>query len=138
MLKVKAYSFEPIEDRYLSSEQKRDICQFLEEALCNVGKHAKGLTRLSAIGKQNVGWYTLSIKDNGAIHSYSEGRGTKQCLNMARKLRGKFERQPLQEKGTLCQLTWCLADKTWGFAQIKPRFFKALVLKALNLESYKR
>ena len=108
-LKVKAYSFDSIEDQYLSSEQKRDLCQFLEEALCNVGKHAKGLTRLSAIGKQKEGWYTLSIKDNGiGIHSYSEGRGTKQCLNIARKLRGKFQRQPLQEKGTLCQLTWSL------------------------------
>ena len=108
-LKVKAYSFDPIEEQYLSSQQKRDLCQFLEEALCNVGKHARGLTRLSAIGKQKEGWYTLSIKDNGVgSHSYSEGRGTKQCLNIARKLRGKFQRQPLQEKGTLCQLTWSL------------------------------
>ena len=128
-LKVKAYSFDPIEEQYLSSEQKRDLCQFLEEALCNVGKHAKGLTRLSAIGKQKEGWYTLSIKDNGArVYSYSEGRGTQQCLNIARKLRGKFQRQPLKEKGTLCQLTWSLTDKSWGFAQIRRRF-KALVIK---------
>ncbi|WP_199192415.1 CHASE2 domain-containing protein [Chlorogloea sp. CCALA 695] len=137
-LKVKAYSFDPIKDQNLNSEQKRDICQFLEEALCNVGKHAKGLTRLSAIGKQEGNWYTLSIKDNGArVRSYSEGRGTKQCLNIARKLRGKFQRQPLQEKGTLCQLTWCLVDNTWGFAQLRRRF-KALVLKTLNLESRKQ
>ena len=137
-LKVKAYSFDPIEDRYLSSEQKRDICQFMEEALCNVGKHAQGLTRIDAIGKQNVGWYTLSIKNNGArVSSYPEGRGTKQCLDIARKLGGKFKRQPLQEKGTLCQLTWCLANNPWSLAQIK-RKFKALILKALNFEFYKR
>lgn len=137
-LKVKAYSFDPIEEQYLSSEQKRDICQFLEEALCNVGKYAKGLTRLSAIGKQNVGYYTLSIKDNGSgINSYTDGRGTKQCLNIAKKLGGKFQRQPLKEKGTLCQLTWSLTDKTWGFAQIRRRF-KALILKGLNLAAYKR
>ena len=37
-LKVKAYSFEPIEEQYLSLEQKRELCQFLEEALCNVGE----------------------------------------------------------------------------------------------------
>ena len=122
-LKVKAYSFEPIEEQYLSLEQKRELCQFLEEALCNVGKHAQGLTRLSATGKQNEGWYTLTIKDNGAgIRSYSEGRGTKQCLNIARKLRGKFQRTFLAEKGTLCELTWPLAGKNWGLAQIGRRF----------------
>jgi CHASE2 domain-containing sensor protein len=76
-LKVKVYSFEPIEEQYLSLEQKRELCQFLEEALCNVGKHAKKLTRLSATGKQSKGWYTLSIKDNGSsICSSFEGRGT--------------------------------------------------------------
>lgn len=118
-LKVKAYSFDPIEEQYLSLEQKRELCQFLEEALCNVGKHAKGLTRLSATGKQIEGWYTLSIKDNGAgIHSCCEGRGTKQCLNVARKLRGEFQRKSLGEKGTLCELTWPIAGKHWSFAQI--------------------
>jgi len=118
-LKVKAYSFESIEEQYLSLEQKRELCQFLEEALCNVGKHAKGLTRLSATGKHIEGWYTLSIKDNGAsIHSCCEGRGTKQCLNLARKLRGEFQRKSLPEKGTLCELTWPIAGKKWSFAQV--------------------
>jgi len=118
-LKVKAYSFDPIEEQYLSLEQKRELCQFLEEALCNVGKHAKGLTRLSATGKQNEGWYTLRIKDNGAgIDSRCEGRGTKQCLNIARKLRGEFQRKSLREKGTLCELRWSIAEKKWSFTKI--------------------
>lgn len=137
-LKVKAYSFAPIEEQYLSIEQKRELCQFLEEALCNVGKHAIRLTRLSATGKRNEGWYTLSIKDNGAgIRSLSEGRGTKQCLNIARKLRGKFQRTSLGEKGTLCELTWPIEGKTWSKAQIERRF-KALVLKGLNPKFHKR
>ncbi|MEH2083195.1 MAG: CHASE2 domain-containing protein [Nostoc sp.] len=119
-LKVKAYSFAPIEEKYLSIEQKRELCQYLEEALCNVGKHAKGVTRLCATGKQNEGWYTLSIKDNGTgIHSYYQGQGTKQCLNIARKLRGKFQRKSLKEKGTLCELTWPITSKSWIFARIK-------------------
>ena len=118
-LKVKAYSFAPIEEQYLSLEQKRELCQFLEEALCNVGKHAKGLTRLSATGSSNEGWYTLKIKDNGVgFHSCGEGRGTKQCLNIARKLRGKFQRKSLGVKGTLCELTWPIAQRNWGFAPI--------------------
>ncbi|MEG4585462.1 CHASE2 domain-containing protein [Microcoleus sp. MOSTC5] len=128
-LKVKAYSFEPIEEQYLSMEQKRELCQFLEEALCNVGKHAKKLTRLSATGKQNEGWYTLSIKDNGSsICSSFEGRGTKQCLNLAKKLKGKFKRTCLGEKGTLCELTWPIAGRNWNFASIA-RNFKTKILK---------
>jgi CHASE2 domain-containing sensor protein len=128
-LKVKAYSFAPIEEQYLSLEQKRELCQFLEESLCNVGKHAKGLTRLSATGSSIEGWYTLSIKDNGAgFHSCSEGRGTKQCLNIARKLKGKFKRTCLGEKGTLCELTWPLAGRNWNFARIG-RNLKTKILK---------
>ena len=137
-LKVKAYSFAPIEEQYLSLEQKRELCQFLEEALCNVGKHAKGVTRLSATGKQNEGWYTLSIKDNGAgFHSCCEGRGTKQCLSIARKLRGEFQRKSFGEKGTVCELRLPLASKNWGFTQIG-RKFKVLVMKGLNPQSHKR
>jgi CHASE2 domain-containing sensor protein len=128
-LKVKAYSFEPIEEQYLSLEQKRELCQFLEEALCNVGKHAKKLTRLSATGKENKGWYTLSIKDNGfSICSSSEGRGTKQCLNLAKKLKGKFKRTCLGEKGTLCELTWPITSRNWNFARIG-RNFKTKLMK---------
>lgn len=128
-LKVKAYSFEPIEEQYLSLEQKRELCQFLEEALCNVGKHAKKLTRLSATGKQNKGWYTLSIKDNGSsICSSFESRGTKQCLNLAKKLKGKFNRTCLGEKGTLCELTWPITARNWNFARIK-RHLKTKILK---------
>lgn len=119
-LKVKAYSFAPIEEQYLSIEQKRELCQFLEEVLCNVGKHAKGVTRLSATGKQSEGWYTLSIKDNGAgIHSCYEGQGTKQCLNIARQLKGKFQRKSLGDKGTVCELTWSISSKNWILAHIR-------------------
>jgi CHASE2 domain-containing sensor protein len=128
-LRVKAYSFAPIEEKYLSLEQKRELCQFLEEALCNVGKHAKGLTRLSATGSSNEGWYTLSIKDNGSsLCSSSEGRGTKQCLNIARKLKGKFKRTCFGEKGTLCELTWPLAGRNCNFARLG-RNLKTKILK---------
>lgn len=127
-LKVKAYSFDPIQEQYLSLDRKRELCQFLEESLCNVGKHAKGLTRLSATGKQNEGWYTLSIKDNGVgFDSCCEGRGTKQCLNIARKLRGKFQRKSLGAKGTLCELTWSIAGRNWNFDRIKRHLKSKLV-----------
>ncbi|KAM3096660.1 CHASE2 domain-containing protein [Phormidesmis sp. 146-35] len=137
-LRVKAYSFDSIEEQYLTIEQKRELCQFLEEALCNVGKHAKKVTRLSATGQYKERQYTLSIKDNGAgTRSELQGRGTKQCLAIARGLRGTFQRTSLNEKGTLCQLTWSLTGKTWSFAQIGRRT-KALVLNWLNFSFNKK
>ncbi len=106
-LKVKIRTFDPIDSRHLTIEQKRGLCRFLEEALCNVGKHAKGVTRLNVVFTLKEGWYILSITDNGAgISSDSEGRGTQQCRDLARQLRGRFGRSPLSPKGTLCELTW--------------------------------
>lgn len=112
-LKVKIRTFEPIDERYLSVEHKRGLCRFLEEALCNVGKHAIGVTRLQVTAASSAGWYTLSIADNGLPrNSYSEGRGTKQFRNLARQFKGKFRRVSLSPRGTLCELT-CPIAKFW-------------------------
>ncbi len=106
---MKTRSFDPIKEKNLSTEQKRELCQFLEEALCNVGKHALGAKRIQATGKENQGRYTLSIKDNGCgIYSNLENKGTKQAINLARKLGGDFKREPVSPRGTLCELTWSL------------------------------
>lgn len=106
-LKVKVRTFEPIEERYISIEQKRGLCRFLEEALCNIGKHALGVTRLCATCTFKEGWYTLCITDNGVgINSNVEGRGTQQSKNLARQLNGNFVRNSLSPQGTLCALTW--------------------------------
>lgn len=108
-LKEKTRSFDPIEEEYLSTEHKQELCQFLEEALCNVGKHALGAKCIQATGKENQGTYTLSIKDNGCgIYSNIENKGTKQAINLAKKLGGNFKREPVSSRGTLCKLTWFL------------------------------
>jgi two-component sensor histidine kinase len=105
-LKVKVRTFEPMDDRNISIEQKRGLCRFLEEALCNVGKHAQGVTRLCATCTQNEGWYTLCITDNGAANNSTiEGRGTHQAKNLARQLKGNFVRSH-SPQGTMCALTW--------------------------------
>jgi two-component sensor histidine kinase len=134
-LKVKARSFDPIEEQYLNLDRKRELCQFLEEALCNVGKHAQGVTRLSATGKRNEDSYTLSIKDNGSNPcSSSEGRGTKQCQNIAKQLRGTFKREPLPKKGTLCELTWSITNRNWSLVKIRQKL-KLRISRPLNLQS---
>ncbi|MUG99583.1 CHASE2 domain-containing protein [Scytonema sp. UIC 10036] len=108
-LRVKIRTFDPVSDRYLSVEQKLGLCRFLEEALCNVGKHAKGVTRLEVTCTSYEGWCTLSIVDNGlGINSSKEGRGTQQFRNLAKQLKGKYRRSPRFPKGTLCELSWPL------------------------------
>ncbi|OUL36971.1 histidine kinase [Nostoc sp. T09] len=106
-LRVKIRTFEPIDERYLSIEHKRGLCRFIEEALCNVGKHATGVTRLEVTCSLFEGWQTLSIVDDAlAFNSYREGRGTQQFRNLARQLKGKFRRVALYPRGTLCELSW--------------------------------
>ncbi|HIK04922.1 MAG TPA: CHASE2 domain-containing protein [Trichormus sp. M33_DOE_039] len=106
-IRIKIRTFEPIDERYLTIEQKRGICRFLEEALCNVGKHATGATRLQVTCAISDGCYTLSVIDNGlGSNSGKEGRGTQQFINLAKQLQGKFQRSPLCPHGTICQLSW--------------------------------
>ena len=106
-LKVKIRNFDPIDDKYLKTEQKRGICLFLEEALCNVGKHAQGVKRVQASGSYSANQYKLWVKDNGAgIKSNLENKGTKNSKTLAKRLRGNFRRESLSSRGTICELSW--------------------------------
>jgi CHASE2 domain-containing sensor protein/two-component sensor histidine kinase len=105
-LKISCY-FEPFEQPPLSIEHKRSLCRFLEEALCNVGKHAEGATHLNVTGTQTNDWYSLEIKDNGiGIRSTIDGEGTKHARKVASRLGGQFKREPSSPRGTLCKLTF--------------------------------
>jgi hypothetical protein len=106
-IKLKIRNFEPIDDSSLTTENKRGICRFLEEALCNVGKYATDVTCLKVTCSLSVGWYTLSIIDDGlGVNSSKEGRGTQQFKNLARQINGKFQRLPIYPRGTICELSW--------------------------------
>lgn len=113
-LEIKIYKFDDLKNCSLSIEQRRGLCRFLEEALCNVGKHATGVTRLSVTCTQEKSGYALRIKDNGAgLHSRTCDEtnkhlriGTQQAENLARQLGGRFRRVPCSPQGTLCELTW--------------------------------
>lgn len=143
-IKLKTRSFEPIEQQYLSIEQKRELCQFLEEALCNVGKHAVGVKRIQAIGKENEGWYTLSIKDNGCGISinngdsiiYSSGnKGTKQAMNLARSLEGNFRRESVSPRGTLCEITWLITGSKGNTRNKFKSFLNYLMKTSITKDS---
>lgn len=134
-LKFKITQFEQINDQLLTLDQKRGLCRFLEEALCNAGKHAVGVTRLDVICKQEQEQNLIQVVDNGAGVNFSittstgdpsqrrEGRGTQQAKDLARQLGGRFRRFPKAEisgtsnspngaHGTVCELSWSVT-KPW-------------------------
>lgn len=116
-IKFAITAFEPLNDRALTLEQKRGICRFLEEALCNVGKHAATVTRIDVICKLEQGRNLIRVVDNGSgiqenFSSDRTGRGTQQAKELAREIKGQFRRSPHSPQGTICELTWP-AIKPW-------------------------
>jgi CHASE2 domain-containing sensor protein len=117
-LKVKVVSFQPIDARSLSPDQKRGLCRFLEEALCNAGKYAEDMTRLEVTCQPLSGKIVVSVADNGTgtfpLVKTSSGRGTRQATMLAQQLRGTFRRVPNAPKGTICELTYPIAKPWFG------------------------
>jgi CHASE2 domain-containing sensor protein/two-component sensor histidine kinase len=114
----KTVKFDPIEDELLNFEKKKRICLFLEEALVNVGKHAKQASRLKVVGQATSSTYTLCVEDRATVPSVEptssrRGYGTTHFLKTQRMLRGNFSRTTLynshsQPVGTCCVLSWPL------------------------------
>jgi CHASE2 domain-containing sensor protein len=114
-IKLTIFKFEPLDERYLSAEQKRGLCRFLEEALCNVGKHAIGTTRLAVTCAQVEGRNLIQVVDNGVgmveqataqPSGPREGMGTRQSRNLAKQLGGRFQRLPHAPQGMVSELAW--------------------------------
>jgi CHASE2 domain-containing sensor protein/two-component sensor histidine kinase len=106
-------NFDLLKDCKLSVEQKQGLCFFLQESLCNVGKHAIDANRLDVICTHQHGQWSLQIIDNGKNNDHTHtGRGTEQAKELARLLDGQFERQFCSPQGVVCQITWCDA-RSW-------------------------
>ena len=114
-LKITIPKFPEFQDRNLSPEQKRGLCRFLEESLCNVGKYAEGATRLKVTFDRFEGTYLLRVEDNGiGVSTVTEGQGTKIAKMLARQLRGRFDRHPVSPQGTRCELVWPAKKKLFS------------------------
>jgi len=136
-IKFKIVQFDPLNTLHLRLEHKRALCRFLEEALCNVGKHAIEGTRLTVICTQEGDRQVIRVADNGrGKPSPSEtlslaamdrdreitedpnpklqpsGLGTQLAKNLAKQLGGTFRRYPNQPRGIVCELTWS-AKRRW-------------------------
>ncbi|MEG5162673.1 CHASE2 domain-containing protein [Microcoleus sp. AT3-A2] len=136
-LKFKIVQFDPLNTSHLRLEHKRSLCRFLEEALCNVGKHAIEATRLTVICTQEGDQQVIRVADNAkgnpsdaeALSSgetnwdrettqylnsklQPSGLGTQLANNLAKQLGGTFRRYPNVPRGTVCELTWS-AKRRW-------------------------
>ncbi|PSN13076.1 histidine kinase [filamentous cyanobacterium CCT1] len=129
-LKVKLIEFEPMSDRTLSLDDRRDLCRFLQEALLNVGKHAPNTTRLwitckqiapEPAGVQNLIRVADNNQDNRSEHlvydsNATGGQGTQQAEQLSKRLRGQFRRYPNSPTGTVCELVWPTGRRSlWPF-----------------------
>ncbi|PSB25633.1 CHASE2 domain-containing protein [Stenomitos frigidus] len=110
--------FTPLKECPLSTDQKQALCIFLQEALCNVGNHTVDASCLDVICRHHKSWYALQVIDNG-LSNFSlvtrEGRGTAQARELARSLRGSFQRRPHVPHGMICELVWRSPKPWWQF-----------------------
>ncbi len=111
-IKVCLPEFSPIDDRKLTLEQKRSLCRFLEEALCNVGKHAVDATKLWVFCGTEAGKRVIRVQDNGVpdqgalVSNEGRGLGTRQAKTLAKQIKGAFRRWDNQPQGMVCELVW--------------------------------
>ncbi|MBD1855490.1 MULTISPECIES: sensor histidine kinase [Leptolyngbya] len=94
-------------DQGLTLAQKDWICRFLEEALCNIGKHGQNVTQIQVFCGQEYQYQVIRVIDNGDHQKQTRtGIGTKAANNLARQLRGKFQRVTNSPRGVICELKW--------------------------------
>lgn len=101
-------NFECLMEERFSTEQKRGLCLFLQEALMNVGKHAVDATFLDVVCESERSRYYLKVIDNGESTAVTTrvGEGTRQAIAFAQSLGGKFQRYPKRPQGNICELVW--------------------------------
>ena len=125
-IKFKIVQFDPLNTSHLRLEHKGGLCRFLEEALCNVGRHAIATTRLTVICTQEGDRQVIRVVDNGKrklsdtelviqdlnTNIQPSGLGTQLANNLAKQLGGTFRRYQNEPRGTVCELTWS-AKQRW-------------------------
>ncbi|NEQ50362.1 MAG: CHASE2 domain-containing protein [Leptolyngbya sp. SIO3F4] len=115
-LNIYVPDFQPLSIKGLSPNDKRSICRFLEEALCNVGKHATNPKRLKVSCITEDAHNVIRIEDNGQNRIETgkdrKGRGSQQANALARRLRGEFRRD-ISKTGTVCELRWPIKKGRW-------------------------
>ncbi|NEQ31815.1 MAG: CHASE2 domain-containing protein [Leptolyngbya sp. SIO4C5] len=114
---LKIVAFKELDDQTLTSDQKRDLGRFLEEALVNLCKYAKGTTRLTVTCLQEGQDNVIRVIDNGVgLRNFAvnkSGFGTRQARKLARSLGGQFSRTEASPQGVCCELRWPIQQARW-------------------------
>ncbi len=123
-IQFKIVKFEPMDERALSLELKRRLCRFLEEVLCNIGKHAHGVTQVSVTCMQDQGYNRIEVADNGTTSDLGStakmGWGTQQAQQLARQLGGTWQQHGNTPTGQRYKLQWSVKKKPfWRFFSVR-------------------
>lgn len=122
---IQITQFEPMGEKGMTIELKREIARFLEEALLNVCKHAGAVSRVSIDCLCEREFNVVRVVDNGqGLQSSSQSSsqpssqpskkkvsqqsayGTRQAKRLARQLGGSFTLENVQPHGSCCELKW--------------------------------
>ncbi|MBN8564959.1 MAG: CHASE2 domain-containing protein [Leptolyngbya sp. UWPOB_LEPTO1] len=104
-----------IQEQGLSIAQKDWLCRFLEEAICNVGKHGIDVTRIEVFCGKEYKYQVIRVADNGInqpkpkqlkLRDRTRISGTQTAKKLERQLRGVFRRAQNQPQGMICELRW--------------------------------
>ncbi|NJM96245.1 MAG: CHASE2 domain-containing protein [Phormidesmis sp. RL_2_1] len=95
----------------LSLRDKRGLCLFLEEALCNIGKYGLEATYINVICHYTESEYSIEVINNHAHRTiedstFDEGYGSHQATRLAKYLNGHFQRFFGPNNTLHCQITW--------------------------------
>lgn len=115
LIDIPSSAAQMIQDQGLSIAQKDWLCRFLEEAICNVGKHGINVTRIEVFCGKEYKYQVIRVADNGInqpkprqLKSRDRNRisGTQTAKKLERQLRGVFRRAQNQPQGMICELRW--------------------------------
>ncbi|MEM8805124.1 MAG: CHASE2 domain-containing protein [Cyanobacteria bacterium P01_G01_bin.38] len=103
-------NFSPLDACKLSKMQKRGLCLFLEEALCNIGKYGHHVTFIDVVCRSTRNECSIEIINNNTHQvikkTFDGGYGTYQAIRLAKQLSGQFQRFAGPNNTLHCQLKW--------------------------------
>lgn len=118
--------FSPLRGDRFGLEERRGLCQFLQEALLHIGHQTQNATSLAVICGRQGNRYRLGLYHDGeSIHDEAmPDRRQAQAQAAAKALRGRFRRTSAPDKGTVDELVWVAKSQflPWRRSPKQPRF----------------
>lgn len=106
-------------DRF-SLEERRGLCQFLQEALLQLGHQTRNATKLTVICDRKGNRYCFGLHSDGEeIESLAiSDRRPSQGQAAAKTLRGRFQHISAPEQGIIDELVWVAKSRFWPWRRL--------------------